>query len=540
MTRNRYFSLNWLWLALLLPVAGCLGDLDQIPPTELTSAAVYNNFDNYESVLAKCYAGLAVSGQQGPAGRPDIAGIDEGFSQYIRQYWKAQELPTDEAVIGWNDGSLPDYNTATWGSGNEFVAAMYNRLFYQVTLCNDFIRQTSVERLERREFNADQIATITAYREEARFLRALSYWHALDLFGNVPFITDEDPIGSVIPEQTNRSDLFVYLENELQDLLASEDLPEIGEIEYGRADKGAVTMLLAKLYLNAEVYTGNDRSAEVPALCESLITDGSYQLDDDYESLFLADNHTSPEIIFPVTSDGQRTRTWGSMTFLLHAPVGGTMDADDFGINGGWFGLRAPFAFTSKFDPDFVPEDSNSVYSPTDGRALVYTDNQAAQVTSISTFESGFAISKYKNVSYVNGDTIPGSDPTGDFPDTDFPMFRLADAYLMYAEAHLRSGAGSESQALEYVNALRDRAGVDRVSSLDLDFILDERARELYWEAHRRTDLIRFGLFAGDAYVWEFKGDVPEGGSIEAFRRLFPIPAADVIANPNLTQNPGY
>jgi starch-binding outer membrane protein, SusD/RagB family len=542
MTRNRYFSLHWLWLALLLPVSGCLGDLDQVPPTELTSAAVYNDIDNYRAVLAKCYAGLALSGQQGPAGNPDIAGIDEGFSQYLRQYWKAQELPTDEAVIGWNDGSLPDYNTATWGAGNEFVAAMYNRIFYQVVLCNELIRETAPDKLDERGFSADQISTIDVYRAEARFLRALSYWHAIDLFGNVPFVTEEDPVGAIVPEQISRSELFTYLESELLDLIEGADLVAPGQNEYGRADKAAARVLLAKLYLNAAVYVGADRSAEALAQCEAIISSGAHQLDDDYESLFLTDNHTSPEIIFPIPFDGLRTRTFGGMTFLVHAPVGGTMNPDDFGINGGWFGLRATFAFTSKFDPDYVPQDSNSVYNPTDQRALVYTDGQAAKVQNISSFEDGFAIAKYKNVRYENGDTIAGSDPTGDHIDTDYPMFRLADVYLMYAEAHLRSGAGSQSDALGYVNQLRIRAGAAEIGAGDmtLDFLLDERARELYWEAHRRTDLIRFGLFAGDQYRWEFKGGPPNGTAIPAYRRLFPIPAADLIANPNLEQNPGY
>ncbi|MGC8802186.1 MAG: RagB/SusD family nutrient uptake outer membrane protein [Bacteroidales bacterium] len=130
--------------------------------------------------------------------------------------------------------------------------------------------------------------------------------------------------------------------------------------------------------------------------------------------------------------------------------------------------------------------------------------------------------------------------------DTDFPMFRLADVYLMYTEATLRGATnGNRAKALQYVNELRTRAyggsiGNITDSQLTLDFILDERARELYWEGHRRTDLIRFGKFSGGNYIWPWKGKVKEGTATPAHLDLFPIPASDLNANPNLVQNPGY
>lgn len=147
---------------------------------------------------------------------------------------------------------------------------------------------------------------------------------------------------------------------------------------------------------------------------------------------------------------------------------------------------------------------------------------------------------KFKNVD-VNGNA--GSDPTGDFPDTDFPMFRLADVYLMYAEAVLRGGqGGSVTQATDYINILRSRAygnsnGNISTAQLTLDFILDERARELYWEGHRRTDLIRFGKFTGGAYLWPWKGGIQQGTATESYKDLYPIPSTDLIANPTLNQN---
>jgi hypothetical protein len=124
-------------------------------------------------------------------------------------------------------------------------------------------------------------------------------------------------------------------------------------------------------------------------------------------------------------------------------------------------------------------------------------------------------------------------------------MFRLADAYLMYAEAHLRGGGGDVAQALAYVNAIRQRAFGDASGNiteaqLNLQFILDERVRELLWEAHRRTDLVRFGLFTGGGYLWQWKGGILAGRATDTFRDLYPLPASELTTNPNLTQNPGY
>ena len=514
-----------LALSLLLATS-CVKDLDRTPFQGLTSATIYNDINNYKPILAKMYAGLAISGQQGPAGKPDISGIDEGFSTYLRQYWKAQELPTDEAVIAWNDGSLPDYHKMTWSSGNEFITAMYNRIYYQISLCNEFIRETTDSKLSGRGINAPEVK---AYRAETRFLRALSYWHALDLFGNVPFATENDAVGSNNPKRIERKDLFTYIESELKAIDA--DLIDARQNEYARADRAAAWTLLAKLYLNAEVYIGQAKYTEALTYCNKVIAAG-YTLDSEYRKLFLTDNNLSKEIIFSVAFDGIRTKTYGGMTFMVHAQVGGSMNPKDFGINGGWAGLRTTKQFVNLFaDPS----------GKTDTRAMFYTDGQKLDISNISTFTDGYAIGKYKNVSSTGE---KGSDISGDFPDTDFPMFRLADVYLMYAEAVLRGGAGgNQTTALQYINQLRTRAykgATGNVNSLTLDFVLAERGRELQWECHRRTDLIRFGKFTDASYLWAFKGGVADGKAVESYRTLFPIPISDINANPNLKQNEGY
>ena len=512
---------------LAMTAVSCVNDLDRVPFIEVTSASVYNDPASYRQILAKCYAGLSMSGQQGPAGKPDISGIDEGFSTYIRQYWKAQELTTDEAVIGWNDGSLQDFQKMNWTSANEFITAMYNRIYYQITLCNEFIRETSEDKLSSRGISDPEIKT---YRAEARFLRALSYWHALDMFATVPFVTEADAPGSFLPQQISRADLLDYVESELKAIENELKAPKANE--YGRADQAAAWTLLTKLYLNAEVYINTPKYTEAVEYAGKVIA-SAYSLDADFNTPFLADNEKSAEIIFPVVFDGTHAKTYGGMTFLVHAAVGGNMRPADFGINGGWGGLRTTKNIVNLF---------TDITGETDKRAMFHTDGQTLEINDMSNFNDGYAITRFRNITSAG---VQGSDKTGDFVDNDFPMFRLADVYLMYAEAVLRGGTGgSTAQALQYFNALRERAygsSAGNVASLSLDLILDERARELCWEGHRRTDLIRYGRFTTAAYLWPWKGNVKDGRAVEDRFNLFPIPSSDLVANPNLVKNnPGY
>ncbi len=518
-------------LVLIVVFSSCNDDLNVTPidPNEQTAATVYNDPASYKKILAKLYAGLATTGQRGPAGLPDIAGIDEGFSSYIRMYWYHQELSTDEAVIAWNDQTIKDFHNQSWGAGDVFIQALYSRIFYQITFANEYLRETTDEKLDSRGVDESLKQEIGYYRAEARFLRALSYWHALDLFGNVPFVTEEDAIGAFLPEQISRKDLFNYIESELIDLETKLMPPR--QNEYARADQAAAWMLLAKLYLNAEVYTGTSRYDEVIAYTKKVI-DAGYSLNPDYAGNFMADNHNSLELIFAVAFDGLNTQTWGGTTFIAHAAVGGNMSAGDFGLDGGWGGTRTTSAFVDKFD-----DPSGN----TDSRAMFFTDGQSLEINDISVFTDGYAIAKWKNIT-ESGD--PGSSLT--FVDIDFPVFRLADAYLMYAEAVLRGGSGgSVAEATGYINQLRERAYGDTSGNigdleLNLDFVLDERARELYWECHRRTDLIRYGRFSESDYVWPWKGGKKEGISTDSKYDLYPIPSSDLAANPNLDQNVGY
>lgn len=729
-----------LVFAMFVAFTSCINDLNTIPLDEdiTTGATVYDNPEAYRQVLAKCYAGLATTGQEGPAGNPDVGGIDEGFSSYLRGLWNLQELPTEEAITGWGDDGLQDLHAQIWTSNNDFVKGLYYRIFYQIAIANELIRESADAKLDERGVADADKTTIHTYQAEARFLRALSYWHALDMFVSVPFVTEDDGVGAFFPEQATPSEMFDYIESEL---LAIEPLMvEPKANQYGRADRAAVWMLLANLYLNSEVYTGTDHYADAATYSKKVI-DAGYELDPTYGNLFLADNNTAKGIIFAVPFDGVHTKTWGGTTFIIDGSIGGSMVPADYGVSETWGGHRATSALVEKF-PQYAPEKSvniaikNSVNdypvlylpgnyqigagysvgdwdpasapvlyskasdgsyegyiyfpdntelkvcegpnwdanwgdltndgildtdannnikiaeagmykinvnmttkeiailkttwsiiggavppydwsadinltldpvthlwsvvaslkagefkfrannawdidfgmgddgylaygSPTnlsiaetgkylvtldlnngdytyslekfssDERAMFYTDGQTLDIDLVPNFTNGYAVTKWKN---ITKDGVAGSDPV--HCDTDFPLFRLAEAYLIYAEAAVRGG-GDLGLALTYVNKVRTRAYTDEsgniaAGELTLDFLIDERARELFWEAHRRTDLVRFGLLTGDTYIWQWKGGVKEGKGTDSKYNYFPIPASDIIANPNLVPSEGY
>lgn len=720
-----------LVFAMFIAFTSCVNDLNTIPLDEdvTTSATVYDNPEAYRQVLAKCYAGLATTGQEGPDGDADVGGIDEGFSSYLRGYWNLQELPTEEAITGWGDDGLQDLHSQIWTSNNDFVKGLYYRIFYQITIANELIRESADAKLDERGVSDAEKTTIHTYRAEARFLRALSYWHALDMFVSVPFVTEDDGVGAFFPEQATPSDMFNYIESELLAIDPLMTAPMTNE--YGRADRAAVWMVLANLYLNAEVYIGSDKNADAAIYAKKVI-DAGYELDPTYGNLFLADNNTAKGIIFAVPFDGVHTKTWGGTTFIIDGSIGGSMVPADYGVGENWGGHRVTSAFVEKF-PQYASEKSVNVapvksvkdypilhcpgsyqgwdaasnttvvysrnsdnqyegylyfpdvntefkfdvngdwslnYGDTDAdgtleqdgsnimvadvglykvnvdldamtytilktdwgiigdateggwdsdqamtlgddgvftaevkliagkfkfransawdidlgdtgadgmldyggtdisvtvpgkytialilnvadytysmvkassdeRAMFYTDGQTLEIDLVSNFTNGYAVTKWKN---ITSDGVAGSDPV--HPDTDFPIFRVAEAYLIYAEAAVRGG-GDLSLALDYVNEVRTRAYTDVSGNIDagdltLDFIIDERARELYWEGHRRTDLVRFGLLTGDTYIWPWKGGIKEGKGTDEKYNYFPIPASDLIANPNLEHSYGY
>ncbi len=512
-----------------LTVAGALFGLALFACTDPTSdplstvaeTNIFSDPRSYQAFLAKIYAGMSTTGQQGPAGDKDISSIsDEGFSQYMRLYWEHQELPTDEAVLAWGDQGVQEFNGQVWGSTNSFLSGMFARIYLQVTWVNEFLRQTEDSKLAERNVSPALKVQIQQFRAEARFLRALSYWHGVDLFGPIPIVTVNDPTP---PQQATRTEVYNFIVSEV--LAVRPDLPSAGAGTYGRATKETASMLLANVYLNAEVYTGSPHYTEALNAAADVIA-GPFTLDPSYEHLFQADNNTSPEIVFPITQDGVHSQSYGGTTFLIHAACGNSMVPGDYGVDGCWYGLR------------LKPEAYNRSSADPRGSAF-YTTGQTVQIASLTNFGDGIANPKFSNITSLGA---VGSNTA--FPDTDFPMFRLADAMLIYAEAAVRTNTNLP-QALTYVNALRERAYGDisgdiTAPELTLPFLLDERGKELLWEAHRRTDLVRYGLFTGGTYVWSWKGNVQAGQATDAHLDLYPIPASQLSANPNLHQNPGY
>lgn len=522
---KRIYTLIILTVAAIF--ASCT-DLDIKPADATTANIVFKDVEALKSYMAKIYGAYMLTGQDGPAGNADLSLVnDEGFTSYMRAYWKAQQITTDETHLTWTDGGIQDMNQHTWTSENQFVRVLYYRLALIVAYSNDFLAQSSADKLAEFGYSDADAAQAQQFRNEVRFLRALAYWHALDLFRNVPLVTSitTDP-----PTQATPSELFAFIESELNAIV--DDMPAPKTNEYGRADQAAVWMLQAKLYLNAEVYIGQAKYTECLTAVNKVIAAG-YSLNPTYLNNFKADNHTSDELIFTFTSDGLLSQTWGGTTFLVHAPILTTMDPADYGVDAGWSGPRATKVFVNKFD---------DISGNTDSRAIFVTAGRSIEILepSVNSSIGGYGIPKYTNITST-GD--PGSDIT--FVDTDWPVFRLADAYLIYAEAVLRGGSGGDqATALTYINELRERAYGDSsgnitAGELTLDFILDERSRELYWEATRRVDLIRFDQFTTSG-TWPWKGGDQEGITTDAKYNIFPIPATELAANPNLKQNNGY
>jgi hypothetical protein len=506
-------------LAATALLASCIGDLNVTPidPNSNTADKALVDEAAYTSFLASIYTGFATSGYYGANGDPSISGLDGGASQYIRGLFHHSELTTDEAVCGWNDQTIKNFHWMNWTTDDTFIYAFYSRIFMQVSAANEFIREamaSDVTFSQKEEFIA-----------EARVLRALAYFHAIDNFGNVPF-ADETSVVGAFPSQISRVELFNWLEKELTDLINDSALAGARANGFARADKGVAKFLLAKLYLNAKVYTGTDRYNDCATVLGSLMNDG-YSLHttpngdifNAYQDLFLADNNKcTDEIIFAIEQDGINTTSYGATNYLIFASTGGEMDPAAMGISSGWGGLRTTPEFYDKF-------------TGTDARNLFYTATQQKSIDDLGEFSHGYAFMKFRN---IKSDGNPGQELG--FVDTDFPMMRYADVLLMAAECALN---GASIDGLGAFNQVRARAGLPAVTALNAQLILDERGRELYQECWRRSDLIRFGQFTS-GYNWQWKGNVKEGKDVESYRTLFPIPDSDRLANTGLQQNQGY
>ena len=526
-----------LFLVMVVGLSSCTKDLDITPQDDqdLLGEEFFASENAYKELLAGVYANLSLTGVDGP-GSSNIDGLDAGTSQFGRVLVYLQTLSADQMIWSYeNDPGTREIQRNIWSADDPIILGMFGRSHVTIAFANNFLRETTEAKLDAREVSASKRAEIATYRAEARLLRAMSYYYMMDLFGQANFSTEENEINE-ISEVYNRTQLFNFIESELKAI--ESDLLEPMAIEHGRASKGVAWMILAKIYLNAEVYIGEAKYTECIDYCNKIIG-GGYSLASNYLHNFMADNNTNSaanEIIFPLISDGTFTKNYGPTTVMTNGAVG-SIEANGANIGvsaGGWGGaIRLREQFVALFDP--------SIYN-NDTRNTIISGTRPRTITDISDRDQGYILEKYSSLTSTGA---AGSDPGLTFSDTDFPLFRLADVYLMYAEAHLRGGAGANAaDVANYINELRTRANNPQnnltISDITLDFIIDERARELHWEAHRRQDLIRFGRFTGGSYNWAFKGNGTNGIALPNHLKLYPIPAASLASNPNLTQNTGY
>jgi len=509
----------------------CKKQLSPVPPNTNTPDQQYSTAAGYKQGLAKVYGSFSLISSSGTgASDVSVSGVsDVAETDFLRVFWNLQELTTDEGVCAWNDQYIQAFHNFNINSSNIYTASAYFRCLYSIAVANEFITQSSDAEIAKRGFTGENATNIRYYRAEARFVRAFQYWALMDLFGNPPFVTDQDPTGSYFfPKQTTRAALFTYVESELKAVDSLMVAPR--QNEYGRADQAAADALLARMYLNAQVYTGTQRYTDASTYASKVINDG-YTLMPHYKNLFEADNNVNnTEMIMPICYDAVNSGNYGGTTFLVCSARGTNVaDDDSAGISGGWLGNRPTVN---------LPQAFGNYATTTDKRAMFL--GTTTTITDELNFTDGVEVQKFSG---RNSDGTTPFSPNYVLVSTDFPLFRLAEMYLIYAEAAAR-GYGDAGTAKGYINLLRDRAYENtshEISTLPVaDSVLSERQRELYWEGFRRTDLIRFGYFTSGSYIWPWKGGTATGTGVDSHFNLFPIPTQDLLVNSNLHQNPGY
>jgi hypothetical protein len=502
----------------------CINDLDTEPKVELSLEELLASDPNaVEGILAKLYASFALTSATGPRDA-DIEASDPGESGFLRNIINVQDFTADAMKNRWGDNGLDPLTTSSnWDGNNKFFRLLYDRSYFTIPQCNNLI---SI--LNNNTFENSEIVL-----SETRLLRALAYFYVIDVFGKGVLAT-EDNLGQSEPlPEASRQELFEFVESELLEIEPL--LPPV--IGYGRVNKFVASMLLAKLYLNAEVYTGIPRWDDAAIYVNKIINEGGYSLEPNFIQNFSGDNENSTEILFPLLADPLTNQSYGNTTYIVNGSMNSdTMLTEQFGNPGGifaWAGHRATKAWYGLFGAN-----ASELAASNDIRAsLFWTSGHSYEMTDYREWTNGYPSTKFRNSGALTN--IPATE----FSGTDFPLYRLADVYLMYAELAIRGAAGtSMNDALGYVNEVRGRSNADLISMGDLteDFIIDERGRELNLEGHRRTDLIRFNRFTGGNYLWPWKGGVSEGTSIPNHYNVFPIPLSAINANSNLTQNPGY
>lgn len=531
-----------------LMISSCVKDLDVTPidPNKILAGNLNDNPEYMKQALGKVYASFMISGQ-GANGGDDIAASDGNFFTTMRALWNCQEITTDEAICAWGDVGIADLNTQTWSSQNPFLTALYQRLSLSVTYANEYIRNT----------DGSTDPKLMQYNAEARFLRALAYSWSMDLFGNPAFTTEADPVGKFFPSQldkdmqTGRTKLFNYVVKELKGIEGK--LGEPGS-SYPQADKGACWMLLARVYLNAEVYTGTAKYDSCKIYCDKVINSKKYSLATNYRQNFSADNDGkhNPEMIFAWDQDGINVQGYVGTTFIIESSSDSRyLSANKIhGLtsNTNWNGNRSKKQFMYVLLGDTIatygnvpiPWTTDTLFAKSPDKRIYCKVKKSVDIPSPSS-SGDYGIGVYKFTAN-NADGSQALNYNTAFASTDFPVFRYADALLMRAESKFRL---NDATAVDDVNAVRTRAfgnasGNITAGQLTADFLLAERGREFYYEAQRRTDLVRFGKFTNGNYNWAWKGNTLNGTNTDKHLNVFPIPSDEISSNSNIQQNPQY
>lgn len=548
-------------------VTSCMDDLDKgnLDPTVVAEVDI-------NGLYAKCYAGLIMEGNDGNA---DFTIQDAGRSTLLRNLFNFNVLPTDEAICWWSDGGIVDicYNQCV--PGTPTLKFLYYRLVSNIGFCNHYLEVAA---------NADP--TMFA---EVRFLRAYNYYMMLDFFGDPSFTTE---LSSETPKQAHaynskfdegknytraellamgREFMFNWVKDEIlnaEPQLIDAKAKSDSDADYGRVDKASAWLLLSRLYLNAGVYLNNDGQnnpywQDALTYAEKVIN-SDYKLFDDskisseakangykpYDLLFMGDNGSNGatcEAILPLKQDGITTRGWGGTRFFIAAMWDGSMKTVT-GLScatsdGAWSGMRCRQQFLEKFTSSpatFVGKTAKEIRALNiDDRAIFFGKGHTLDLGTNSAFLQGLATPKWNN-NYSTGATPHDATDV----DIDFFLFRAAEAYLNAAEAEIHLNGQTSSKAKQYMDAIRNRAHAATKSTYTLTDVLDERAREFYFEGYRRVDLIRNNKFGGqDSYNWDYKNGVQDGTSKIKFDKshnVFPLPSSEIMANKNLTQIDGY
>ena len=517
---SKYITLGAI--AMLLGInTSCVGDLN-VKPDDENKLTDLTTKDQWMGYFGSIYGNLIYEGNLTPSG------VDGGAGIFSRCHWNLQELCADGASLmsSWNDPGYPDLKFDTWTSDNTWAFMCFQREATTARQCMVFYNALSDA---SKFFTEEEIAQM---RAETLVIHSLCYYYMIDLFGKGPWVDANLAVGAT-PPTYDRVQLFDATVAQLNEVINSGKLKPAKEQEYGRVSCEAARMLLAKLYLNAEVYTGKPMYDKCAEQCKEIVKTIP-TLAETYKYLFCMSNDkyakNGGEIIWSLPEDELYAQSYGGTTYLSAGAFFADIDKEEArklgNPNSMWNGL--------KMKPQLVLE-----FEPGDQRRLIYEGEFKLDVRDLTNNNKdgdGYMCVKYPVTyedDYYNDNNKEHSIV---FNNADVPLFRLADTFLMLAECQVR-GVEDADPGFKYFNAVRDRAGLAPKTSVTLDDILHERTCELYWEGHRRSDLIRFDKFTGGNYLWAWKGGVYEGTSIDSYRNLFAIPYQYVST---VGQNPGY